>query len=213
MLPVNWWVNGCVSMAAATICVCVSVCVITAWLNEPISAGLVGGRGACGCNFSRVSKELFRRAQKCGCVCVRDRASRTVMPLCSKVCVKGEVQSTHIKMVINDLFLGLNHTHTHTNTHANKEEDLQTYSDENHKATSVTLCVCLCNYSLCNQANDCHATAQNPEEGNETAKNQCTRVGSFGGGRGTTGEAAARNDGTSGPSGENKQEVFLIFNA
>lgn len=47
---------------------CTSVCVITAWLNGPISARPVGGRGACGWNFSRVSKELFLRAQKCGCV-------------------------------------------------------------------------------------------------------------------------------------------------
>ena len=53
-------------------CVCVCVCartsVIIAQLNGPISAGPVGGRGACGWNFSRVSKELFKRAEKCCCV-------------------------------------------------------------------------------------------------------------------------------------------------
>lgn len=80
MLLVGWWVNGCVFVAASmkyrregeeaklNVDLCVCVCVITAFLNGPISAGPVGGRGACGWNFSCVSKELFNRAQKCGCV-------------------------------------------------------------------------------------------------------------------------------------------------
>lgn len=42
------------------------------------------------------------------------------------------------------------------------------------KRAKESVCVCLCNYSLFNQANDCHATAQKPRGRNETEKNQST---------------------------------------
>ena len=79
MLLVGRWVNDWVFVAAyevvererrksktecgflyirihVCVCGCVCLCVIIPWLNGPISAGPVGGRGACGWNFSHVSK-------------------------------------------------------------------------------------------------------------------------------------------------------------
>lgn len=59
------------------------MCVIIAQLNGPISAGPVGGRGACGWNFSRVSKELFQTGSAMR-PRVRAGGPRTMMPLCRR---------------------------------------------------------------------------------------------------------------------------------
>lgn len=124
------------------VCVCISV--ITALLNRPISAGPVGGRGACGCNFSCVSKELFRSAQKC--CCVWESSSQTMMPLCHSVCVCAcEGSRVHTNTQKHWSMVSVSKSKTRTNGMTSI-----TFLQINREFESRgNICVCVCVITVC----------------------------------------------------------------
>ena len=126
----------------------VCVCVITARLNGPIPAEPVGGRGACGWNFSPVSKELFERAQKCGCpanheafLCCREQEGG---PLClsSETLISATGKSLREE--------------TNPNAPDDDENHLSTHANHQFPGVSEQHCC------LFSQANAGHAAKQTP---------------------------------------------------
>lgn len=113
--------------------------------------------------------------------CVCGRESHRPRSLCAAECMWEGTQDythTYIHTVINGLL-----TAPKSNTRTKKmmsHISVDTVMTITRKHLCVWererkgVCVCLCNYSLFNQANDCHATAQKPWGRNETEKNQST---------------------------------------